>query len=100
KRGFDEDLKAVADANDGFAGFDEAMQRLGEVLGDLIGEDSAGGDVVAIGEPAGDGEELKIAEQRGIFKNTVEMNALRGGAGELESVRGFDVAIGSGGAKD
>ena len=60
KAGFDEDLEAVADAEDDFAVGDELAERGAEVVDELVGEDFAGGDVVAVGEAAGEAEDLEV----------------------------------------
>jgi hypothetical protein len=56
--GLDQHLKAVANADHRLLGVDELAQRLAQVVGDLVGEDLASGNVVAVAEPAGDGEDL------------------------------------------
>src|SRR5436309_1558313 len=63
--GFDEDLEAVADAEDEFSVFDELCEGFFEVVDDLVGEDFSGGDVVAVGEASGDAEDLVVVEGGG-----------------------------------
>ena len=60
--GLDQDLKAVADADDQLAGVAEFAERVGQVVLDLVAEDPAGGDVVAVAEPAGEAENLKLGQ--------------------------------------
>ena len=60
--GFDEDLEAVAYSEDDFLAVDELVEVVGEVMDDLVGEDFTGGDVVAVTEAAGDGEDLVVVE--------------------------------------
>ena len=59
----DQDLKAVADAEDQLAGRVELVQAVGQVMANLIAEDPAGGDVVAVAEPARQAENLKVGQQ-------------------------------------
>ena len=57
-----QDLKAVADAEDQLAGVAERGERVGQVMPNLIAEDAAGGDVVAVAEAAGEAEDLELGE--------------------------------------
>jgi hypothetical protein len=98
--GFNQDLKSVADADDGFAGFDETAEGVAEVVDELVGEDFAGGDVVAVAESAGEGEDFKLVEGCGFFENAIDVDGFGACAGELECVGGFAVAIGAGGTED
>ena len=56
--GLEQGLEAVADAEDQPFGVAEAAQGVAEEVGELVGEDLAGGHVVAVGEAAGDDEDL------------------------------------------
>jgi hypothetical protein len=98
--GLYQDLKSVADSDDRFAGVDEAANGITEVVDDLIGEDFAGGDVVAVAEAAGENEDLTIAEDGRGFENAVDMHELRSCSGQLECVGGLRIAVGAGGSKD
>jgi hypothetical protein len=98
--GFDQDLKAIADADDRLAILDELTQGVGEVVNKLVGKDPAGGDVVAVAEAAGDGQELETVELLWVGEEGIEVKALGDGAGELERVGGFQVAVGAGGSED
>ena len=60
--GFYQDLETVADPKDELVGVDEFLDRSAEVMNQLIGEDNAGGDIVAITESAGDREDLIVGE--------------------------------------
>jgi len=71
----DEHLEPVADAQDELAGGDEVVERLGEAVEHLVGEDLAGGHVVAVAEPAGDQEELEAVEFGGGFHESVDVDA-------------------------
>ena len=70
---FDEHLKSVADPQDRLAGRDELVERLGEAMGDSIGENAAGGDVVAVAESAGNREQLVIVQRLAVFQKAIQM---------------------------
>ncbi len=93
-------LKAIADADDRFAGVDKRPQRVGQVMAELIREDSAGVDVVAVAEPAGEGEHLGVVEDRRIFQQAINVHFFGPGPGQLKRVGGLGVAIGPGTAED
>ena len=61
--GTDQNLKAVADAEDQFAGRLELDQRFLQVMANLIAEDSSRRDVVAVAEAAGQAEDLVLTRQ-------------------------------------
>jgi len=98
--GFDEDLEAVADAEDEVAIVDELAEGGAEVVDELVGEDFAGGDVVAVGEAAGEGEDLELLELGGVGEESVDVEGFDGGAHEGEGVVEFAVAVGAGGAEE
>ncbi len=98
--GLDKDLKPVADADHRFARCHEISKHVTEMIGDLIGQNSAGGDVVAVTEAAGEGEYLKIMHLFWIFQQAIDVNKFWCSAGTRKSVRCFGVAIGAGGTKD
>ncbi len=103
--GLDEDLEAVADAEDELAVVDELSEGGFEVVNELVGEDFTGGDVVAVGEAAGKGEDLVIGEAGGVLEEGVDVEGVDGNifstaAGEGEGVGEFAVAVGAGGAKE
>ena len=97
---FDQHLKAIADADDRLAGRDEIEQTLTQMMGNLIGENSPGGDVVAVAESARDGEGLVILQLGGRFEQSIDVQAFSGEAGGLEGEGGFAIAIGAGCAND
>ena len=84
----------------GLPRLDEPVERVGEVVADLVGEDPARGDVVAVAEAAGNGQELVVVHKRRAFEDFVDVAILDGGAGELEGVGGFLVAVRAGGPQD
>jgi hypothetical protein len=98
--GLDQNLKAIADSNDRFARGDEIKQAIAQMLRDLVGEDSASGNVVAITKPAGDGQGLVVAQLGGGFEQAIDMQSLGVEAGLFKCKSGFAIAIGSGGAED
>ena len=66
----------------------------------LVAEDSAGAQVVAVAESAGDAEDLELLEERGLFQQPVDVQGFGLRAGLLEGEGGFGVAVGAGGAED
>ena len=70
------------------------------MVGDLVGEDLAGGDVVAVAEAAGEGEDLVILQPQPVAQEAVDVHAFSVGAGQVERMGGFEIAVGAGGAKD
>ncbi len=98
--GLEQNLKAVADAEDEPFGIAEAAQRVAEKVGELIGQDLARRHVIAVGEAAGDGEDL-VAHQLGrLLAQAVDVDALGDRAGLLEGELGFGVAVGAGGSQN
>ena len=66
----------------------------------LVAEDSAGAQVVAVAESAGNAEDLELLEERGLFQKPVDVQGFGLCAGLLEGEGRFGVAVGAGGAKD
>ena len=64
----DQNLKAVADAQDQLAGGFEGLQRIAQVMAHLVAEDAAGTDVVAVAEAAGDAENLVLGRPAAGFR--------------------------------
>ena len=99
--GLDEDLEAVADADDEFAVVDELLERGFEMVDELVGEYFSGGDVVAVGESAGEGEDLVLLKGGWVGEQGVDVEGIDGNviaASKFESVSEFAVAVGAGGA--
>src|SRR5207248_3134287 len=67
---------------------------------ELDRQDLAGRHVVAVGEAAGDDEDLVTLEQLGVFAQAVDVDFLGHGAGLLKRKLRFVVAIAAGGAQD
>src|SRR5687768_5725520 len=63
----DEDLKAVADAEDELAGGFEVLQSLGQMVANLVAENPSGGHIISVTEAAGDAEDLGGGEGFWIF---------------------------------
>ena len=97
--GFDQDLKAVADADHGFAGGDKFLQFVAQMVRDLIGEDFSGGDVVAVTEAAGNSEDMEIVKKCRSFQKAIDVDGVDVCAGLLKSMGGFAIAVGAGGAQ-
>ena len=55
---FGDDLKAVADADNGHVAFDRFLERLGQMMAQPIGVDATGSNVIAITEAAGKTDEV------------------------------------------
>ncbi len=94
------DLKAVADADYETVCFDEGGDGISEAVFEFAGEDPACGDVVAIGESAGDGESLEVVKGDGTVHKAVYMRKGSLCARLFECVCRFDVTVGACGAKD
>jgi len=67
---------------------------------DLVGEDAAGGDVVAVAEAARDRQDLVPIQQGWLGEQLINVYELAGGSGLFEGERGFAVAVGAGGTED
>ena len=68
--------------------------------GQLVGEDLAGPDVVAVAEAAGQHEDLVWCRSVRVLAEAVDVDAVGDGAGELEGVLGLLVAVGARGPQD
>ncbi len=66
----------------------------------LVGEDFSRGDVVAVGKPARDDQELRLAQRLGILHQGQHVDAGGGETGLLEGELGLAVAIGPGRTED
>jgi hypothetical protein len=96
----DHDLEAVADADHGYAALDGVLNGLVELVAEAVGEDASGGDVVAVGEAAGEADDVDLLEDGGVGDEVGEVliEGLR--AGEVKGVGEFAVAVGAGGTDD
>ena len=68
-------------------------ERVGQVMLNLVAEDAAGRDVVAVAESAGDAQDLKVGHATRLFEHAIDVPPLGHAAGQLEGVRSFPVAI-------
>ena len=93
-------LKSVADPDDRLSRRDELGQGIAKMVGQLVRQDLARGDVIAVAEPAGDRQNLRLLEalRRVDQRLQVQRNALS--AGQLKCMGGLDIAIGPSRAKD
>jgi len=64
------------------------------------GENLPGGDVIAVGEAAGDRHNLILQQQLGIVTQPLNVQPIDIRAGPLERELGFVIAVGAGGAKN
>src|SRR5262249_26065569 len=93
-------LEAVADAEDQLFRVAELAQRVAEEMAELVGQDFARSHIVAVGEAAGNDQDLVTQELAGAFAQAVDVQPFGLGAGFLESELRLPVAIGAGAAKD
>src|SRR5262249_958586 len=98
--GLEQGLKAVADAQDELVGVAKAAQGVAEEVGELVGEDLAGRDVVAVGEASRYDKDLVAVEQGRPFGQAVDVSAVGASADLLEGELGLGVAVGAGSAED
>lgn len=96
----DEDLKAVADSQNGAAAGDELAKVVTQVVDELVAEDFSAGDVIAITEAAGDGEDLKLGEEPRLLDEAIDVRGLDGRASVSPGEGGFLVAVDAGGAEN
>src|SRR6185503_11411044 len=87
--GLDENLKAVADAEDQLAGVFEFLYHGSQVMSNLVAQNATRGDVVPIAEPARQAEDLKVRECPRLFQQLVHVPPLGNRPGPFESERRF-----------
>jgi hypothetical protein len=66
-------------------------------MANLVSENTPGGNVVAIAEPAGQAQNLKLLDQARHLEQPIDMQPFGFAASALESEGGFTIAIGAGG---
>lgn len=98
--GLEKHLEAIADAEDQLAGVAEAREVVVEEVAKLIGQDFAGRHVVAIGEAAGDDENLEVVQEGGVLAEAIDVEAVRRAAGLFEGESRFLIAIRARRSKD
>lgn len=96
----DENLEAVADPEDESAALDEGAELVAEMMIELIRKELAAGDVVAVAEAAGDGEELIAIEGIRRGDELLDVNEVAIGPGALPREDSFLVAVDAGSAED
>ena len=90
-----EHLKAVADAEDEAAAIAKCREAVGEPRPQFQRKDPSAGDVVAVGEAAGDAEDLKVVGERRLPRQGMNVHAAGDRAGPLEGMCRFVVAVGA-----
>ena len=93
--GFHQDLKPIADADDRFSGLNKQAQWLGQMMPHLIGQNSPGGDVIAVAETTGNRQELKLLKDGRILQQPVHVNQFRRRPGLLKGKNGLAIAVDS-----
>ena len=69
-------------------------------MADLVAQNPAGGNIVAVAESAGQAQHLIIVDLLGRFEQPVHVQPLDFAAGALECERGFTVAVSAGRSQD
>ena len=77
-------LEAVADAEDQLLVVAELAEGVGEEVLHVDGQDLPRGHVVAVGEAAGEDEDLVVAEEPRVVAEGVDVDAVAAAAGQLE----------------
>jgi len=96
----EENLEAVTDAKDQLVPGPKPVQGVTEKVLQLNGEDLAGRHVVAVGKSAWNHENLKVVQQLGRFAQSMDVHALRDGAGKFEGEVRLDVTVCPRGTQD
>jgi len=76
------------------------LHLVGQPLANLVPQDASRRQVVAVTKSARQAEDLELAAELRIFQETIDMDRLGSGAGQLKGVRRFQVAVGAGGSED
>lgn len=97
---FEQHLEPIADAEDQLARIAELIQGVSQECLQLHSEDLPRCNIVAIGEPAGDEEQLVFVEESRPFAETIDVDPFGFGAGLFESEGSFQVAVGPGGTQN
>ena len=97
---FGQDLKSVADAEHEMAAVNEPPQHVAEMMAELVGQDLAGRDVVAVGEPTGNREHLIVVERRRPLEQPGDVKTIGSGAHQLPGTDRLEIAVGPGGTKN
>lgn len=93
---FKEDLKAVANSKKEFIGVPEGAEFCFEKMGNLGGQDFASGNIVPIGKPTGNHQNLELLQKLGLFPKLKDVNPFRLGPRLFKGKMGFHVTVGTG----
>ena len=88
-----DDLKAVAYAKDQLAFGNKAPYFVSHSKANLIGQQLARGNVIAVAEPSGYRQNLRFVEAAGVLHKTIHVYPRCLGAASGERILGFNVAI-------
>ncbi len=66
----------------------------------LVGQNAACGDIIAVAEPPWHAEDLVVAQDAGLFQHSIDMHPLCLSAGLFKGVCCLDVAVRAGGSQD
>ncbi len=91
--GLEDGLKAIADAEDQLAGVAEAAQGVAKEVGQLVGEDLAGRDVIAVSKAAGNDEHLITLQEPGGLAQAIDVDTVGMCTSLLERELRFGIAI-------
>ncbi len=93
--GLDQNLEPVADPDNRTARFDKTLQNIVQMVHDLIGQNFSRRNIVPIAESAGDGQDLKIVQERRLPYELIDVDSFSKGTGQRKGMGGLFVAIGS-----
>ena len=98
--GLEHRLEAVADAEDELLVVAELAEGVGEEVLHVDRLHLPGPHVVAVGEAAGQDEDLVVAQEPGVVAEGVEVDAVAAAADHLEGLLHLVIAVGSRGTQD
>lgn len=93
-------LETVADAENQAFAIAKFAEDLAEKMLQLESKNFAGGDVITVGESAGDGHNLVLQKEFWIIAQALDVKSIDEGASFLEGELGLGVAVGAGGTED
>jgi hypothetical protein len=97
---FDESLKTIAHAKNQAFAIAKFAKGVSEGVGELIGEDFASSDIIAVSEPTGDTKDLIALKEGGSFTKAVDVNKVNTAPSEREGESSFVVTVATGSPKD
>lgn len=95
-----EHLEPVADSKYATATVDKPPQGVADMMNELVGENLSTGDVIAVGEASGDGQDLIVIKSVRGLNEPADVQSLRHRAGAFPREGGFLVAVDSRRAKN